>query len=85
MPTTNRTYTALAHSEQLNQSGALRGNLDARQLRDGLRTMAGLVFVLAQHANDSGLSSDAIKTALTVSESLLDDLERTPALEPPRG
>lgn len=79
MPTTDRTYTALQQANGLVAGGALRGNLDVAELRDAVRALAGLVFVLAQHAKDSTSSNtDALDAAVITAEAIVIDLEFEP-------
>lgn len=79
MSTNPRTYTALEQGRSLKTTGKLRGNLNVRELREAVRALAGLVFVLTQFAKDDlGRSSDAIDQALIVAEGLVADLEVKP-------
>mgnify|MGYP003633257216 CR=1 FL=1 len=78
MPTTPRSYSAIAQAQNLRGSGKLRGDLTVRDLREAVRALAGLVFILTQHAKDGDIQTDALDLAHEVVEDLVEDLEQTP-------
>jgi hypothetical protein len=76
VPTTNRSYTALAQVEEVSNSGTLRGQMNARELRSALRALTGLVYLLAQHIDDNdSVKTDAMAQAHALSEAMVYAME----------